>query len=202
MCAKWRLDVLGIFFVFTNYTDWSCQYRYWKEKNHTFLWVLVQCQSYLRQVRFTQNEHFHIHCWMLRVHLTSRWMLNPQRLDSWKHENLSCIGGGDQLSARNWDQNWFFIRRWISTVGQNFEGTQQIRERLTKKTRNLVVTDEISANAGQLVVQESRFFGKTLKFKQANQQRRQNRSRLQNLSRHLLRNRFRFMKGIGLIWSL
>ena len=43
-------------------------------------------------------------CWMSRVHLTSRWwILNTQRVDSWKYKNTSCIGKGDQLPSRNWE---------------------------------------------------------------------------------------------------
>ena len=66
-------------------------------------------------------------CWMSRVHLPSRWwILNTQIVDSWKYRNSPCIGSGDQLPWRktwNWDQNSFFIRRWISIVGQYFERT-------------------------------------------------------------------------------
>ena len=43
-----------------------------------------------------------------------------------ENENSSCIGSDDQVPSRKTrssDQNWFFIKRWISFVGYNFEPT-------------------------------------------------------------------------------
>ena len=37
--------------------------------------------------------------------------------------------------ARTWNQNWFFIRRQFSILGENFERTQQVRERFHRKNR-------------------------------------------------------------------
>ena len=54
--------------MFTHHTDWFCRYRSWPEKNHTFLWFLVQCLSYLRHVRLHRKNTF-----------TSTWCVNLAR---------------------------------------------------------------------------------------------------------------------------
>ena len=97
-------------------------------------------------------------CWMPRVHLTSRWwILNTQRLDSWKYEHWFCIGSGDHYHpgkmgieiridsfSGEWSQSWVRISNGLNTF---------VRD-LTEKTRNLCETEEILANTGQLVFQE------------------------------------------------